>query len=91
MDYCKNFKEAWMNCSGLVDWPVGFFDAWSRSPTNDCFNDTWAGCSALSATSVERILDSIATANQSAPTGSGSQLNITIDYDTSTGIPYGEL
>ena len=89
MDYCKNFKEGWMNCSGLVDWPVGFFDTWSRSPTNECFNDTWAGCSALSATSVERILDSIATANQSAPTGSGSQLNITIDYDTSTGIPYG--
>lgn len=89
MDYCKNFKEGWKNCTSLVDFPAGFFDTWSRTPTNECFYQTWDGCSALSATSVEHILDSLATADQNAPTGSGFQVTITIDYDTGTGVPYG--
>jgi len=89
LDYSQNFKEAWMGCSGLVDWPAGFFDTWSRTPTNECFRDCWSGCSALSAVSVENILDSIATSNQNAPTGSGVQVTISIEYDTGTGVPYG--
>lgn len=89
MDKCRDFEDAWKNCTALVDFPANFFDSWNASPFNYCFFETWLGCSALSATSVEHILDSLAVANQNAPTGSGDQITITIDYDTGTGVPYG--
>ena len=89
MDKCKDFEDAWKDCTSLVTFPANFFDTWSASPNNYCFFDTWVGCTALSATSVERILDSLAVADQNASTGSGDQVTITIDYDTGTGVPYG--
>jgi hypothetical protein len=80
-----NFGSAWRFCSSLTDFPANFFDSWTATPANGCFNQAWDGCSSLTATSVENILNSIDTSGQSAP--GGVNKNITIDYDTGTGTP----
>ena len=80
-----NFGNTWRNCSSLTDFPANFFDSWTATPANGCFSQAWDGCSSLTATSVENILNSIDTSGQSAP--SGVNKNITIDYDTGTGTP----
>lgn len=78
------FYVAWQNCSSLTDFPANFFDSWTGTPVNDCFQGAWQGCTSLTATSVENILNSIDTSGQSAP---ASNVNITIDYDAGTGTP----
>ncbi len=75
------FYGAFLNCTSLVDFPPRAFDGFG-TPANDSFLNTWLGCSALSANSVENILVSIDTSGQSAPS-SGPQ--ITISYNVSTG------
>ena len=78
------FREAWDNCSSLADFPANFFDSWTGTPAVNCFYNAWTGCSALTATSVENILNSIDTSGQSAP---ASGVNIFIDYNAGTGTP----
>jgi hypothetical protein len=78
------FSYAWLNCSSLTTFPANFFDSWTGTPGSGCFSGTWSGCYALTATSVENILNSIDTSGQSAP---ASGVDITIDYDTGTGTP----
>jgi hypothetical protein len=61
------------------------FDYWSPgTPSSSCFVNAWDGCSSLTATSVENILNSIATSGVDAP---ASGPDITIDYDDGTGPP----
>ena len=79
-----NFSYAWYNCSSLTDFPANFFDSWTGTPADSCFAFAWVGCSALTATSVENILNSIDTSGQSAP---ASGVDITIDYNASSGTP----
>ena len=79
-----NFSYAWRVCSSLTDFPANFFDSWTGTPVANCFLDAWDGCSALTATSVENILNSIDTSGQSAP---ASGVDITIDYNAGTGTP----
>jgi hypothetical protein len=79
-----NFGQAWYGCSSLTDFPANFFDSWTGTPANNCFVGAWDGCSALTATSVENILNSIDTSGQSAP---ASGVDITIDYNASSGTP----
>ena len=79
-----NFLSSWRDCSGLVSFPANFFDSWAGTPANQCFAATWQGCTSLSATSVENILNSIDASGQSAP---ASGKDIRIDYDTGTGTP----
>jgi hypothetical protein len=79
-----NFVTAWYNCSSLTDFPANFFDSWTGTPANNCFVQAWDVCSALTATSVENILNSIDTSGQSAP---ASGVDITIDYNASSGTP----
>jgi len=81
-----NFSFAWFGCSNLVNFPANFFDNWTATPGTNCFYYTWFGCTSLSATSVENILNSIATSGRS-PSGSGSSVTITIDYNASSGTP----
>ena len=78
------FYRAWINCSSLTDFPANFFDSWTGTPISNCFGFTWYGCTSLTATSVENILNSIDTSGQSAP---ASNVDIRIDYDTGTGTP----
>jgi len=78
-----NFNLAWRFCSSLTDFPANFFDSWTGTPINS-FTNAWDGCSALTATSVENILNSIDTSGQSAP---ASGVDITIDYNASSGTP----
>jgi hypothetical protein len=80
------FNFAWFGCSNLVNFPANFFDNWTATPGSNCFYYAWAGCTSLSATSVENILNSIATSGRS-PSGSGSSVTITIDYNASSGTP----
>jgi len=68
----------------LVTFPAGLFDNWTGTPAPGCFNLAWDNCYALSATSVENILNSIDTSGQSAP---ASSVGIDIDYNTGTGTP----
>jgi hypothetical protein len=79
-----NFSLAWYNCTSLTDFPANFFDSWTGTPVANCFFNAWDGCSALTATSVENILNSIDTSGQSAP---ASGVDITIDYNAGTGTP----
>ena len=79
-----SFREAWQNCSSLTDFPANFFDSWTGTPANNCFALAWDLCPALTATSVENILNSIDTSGQSAP---ASSVDITIDYNAGTGTP----
>lgn len=81
-----SFASAWRNCTSLVSFPANFFDNWTATPGSNCFYYAWAGCTSLSATSVENILNSIATSGRS-PSGSGSSVTITIDYNASSGTP----
>lgn len=83
---CTNFYVAWYNCSNLVNFPANFFDNWTATPGASCFYFAWSGCTSLSATSVENILNSIATSGRS-PSGSGTSATITIDYNASSGTP----
>jgi hypothetical protein len=80
------FNVAWFGCSNLVNFPANFFDNWTATPGNNCFYYTWYGCTSLSATSVENILNSIATSGRS-PSGPGTSSTITIDYNASSGTP----
>jgi hypothetical protein len=80
------FFYAWFGCSNLVNFPANFFDNWTATPGNNCFYYTWYGCTSLSATSVENILNSIATSGRS-PSGPGTSSTITIDYNASSGTP----
>jgi hypothetical protein len=85
-----NFSYAWYICSSLTSFPANFFDSWTGTPSNSCFYRTWDGCSSLTPASVVNILDSIAASGQSAPSGTATgNKEITIDYNTSTGHPYG--
>jgi hypothetical protein len=80
-----NFGYGWYLCSSLEDFPANFFDSWTPgTPVPNCFENAWDGCSSLTATSVENILNSIATSGVDAP---ASGPDITIDYDTGTGTP----
>ncbi len=80
-----NFWASWYQCSSLEDFPANFFDYWSPgTAATNCFQYAWDGCSSLTATSVENILNSIATSGVDAP---ASGPDITIDYDTGTGTP----
>ena len=76
-----NVQNAFLNCSSLVDFASGTFDV-IGTPGNSCFLNTWSGCAALSANSVENILVSINTSGKSAPS---TNPQITIDYNTATG------
>ena len=78
------FYQAWFSCTNLTTFPANFFDSWTGTPADNCFVGTWDNCDALTATSVENILNSIDTSGQSAP---ASGVDITIDYDTGTGTP----
>ena len=81
----QGFYFCWGACSSLVDFPAGCWDSWSPTTVrNNCFVDAWDACSSLSATSVENILNSIDTSGQSAP---ASGVDITIDYNASSGTP----
>jgi len=80
-----DFFGCWYNCSSLEDFPANFFDYWTPgTPATNCFQYAWDGCSSLTATSVENILNSIATSGVDAP---ASGPDITIDYDDGTGPP----
>lgn len=79
-----SYRDSWRDCSGLTSFPANFFDSWTGTPVNDCFLNTWDGCTSLSATSVENILNSIDTSGRSAP---ASGVDITIDYNASSGTP----
>jgi len=78
------FGSAWFRCSSLVNFPANLFDSWTGTPSPGCFSSAWKGCTSLSATSVEHILNSIDTSGQSAPS-SGTE--ITIDYNENSGAP----
>ncbi len=78
------YQMAWNFCLNLALFPPGFFDAWTGVPANDCFVNTWRWCYALSAVSVENILNSIDYSGQSAPSVGP---DITIDFDASSGSP----
>jgi len=78
------FAYAWFSCSGLTSFPANFFDSWTGTPGNGCLANAWAGCTSLTATSVENILNSIDTSGQSAP---ASGPDITIDYNAASGTP----
>ena len=85
MDLGTNFGYAWNGCSSLVNFPANVFDNWSPASVSDnCFKSAWGGCTSLSATSVENILDSLATAGVAAPS---SGVDIRISYDEGTGTP----
>ncbi len=77
------FNQAWLDCTSLVDFPANFFDNMA-TPSSSAFLNSWRGCSSLSATSVENILNSVDTSGHSAPS---SSVEITIVYDTGTGTP----
>ena len=79
------FSFAWYGCTSLVSFPASFFDNWTATPGASCFYFAWSGCTSLSATSVENILNSIATSGRSAPSSGNKE--ITIDYNASSGTP----
>jgi len=80
-----SFYKCWQSCSSLEDFPANLFDYWTPgTPASNCFVSAWLSCTALTATSVENILNSIATSGVDAP---ASGPDITIDYDTGTGTP----
>jgi len=69
----------------LEDFPANMFDYWSPGTLDaNCFLQAWDYCSSLTATSVENILNSIATSGVAAP---ASGPDITIDYDATSGTP----
>jgi hypothetical protein len=85
LDSGNGFYYCWSGCSSLTDFPANVFDNWSpASISNNCFVGAWGGCTSLTATSVENILNSIATAGVAAPS---SGVTITIVYNASSGTP----
>lgn len=80
-----DFAGAWAGNDLLTDFPSGFFDSWSATPIVICFFNAWVGCTSLTAQSVENILVSIDTSGVNAPAGTGTETDITIDYDVGTG------
>jgi len=88
----RDFELAWRNNNLLTDFPSGFFDSWNPITIySGVFNETWDGCPALTATSVENILTSIAASGKWS-TQSGleggtalSDATIDIDYNVATG------
>ena len=80
------FYRSWYDCSSLTTFPANLFDSWTATPTDNCFTDTWDGCSSLSSTSVENILNSISvSAGSTTPPGIGSAINV--DYNAGSGTP----
>ncbi len=80
-----DFESTWRGCSAMTSFPANVFDSWSpASVTDNCFVNAWDNCTSLTATSVENILNSLATAAEPAPS---SGVDITIDYDAGTGTP----
>ena len=81
----RKFRRAWFQNRSLATFPSGVFDSWSPASVDDkCFEEAWTDCDSLTATSVENILNSLATAGVAAPS---SAVDITIDYDAGTGTP----
>ncbi len=79
------FFNCWAYCTSLEDFPANMFDYWTPgTAATNCFVGAWDYCSSLTATSVENILNSIATSGVDAP---ASGPDITIDYDDGTGPP----
>jgi hypothetical protein len=83
----QTFYYCWANNGNLVNFPAGCWDNWNpASVSNYVFDNAFDGCSSLSATSVENILNSInVSAASTTPPATG--VNIGIDYATSTGTP----
>lgn len=81
------FSSTWEGCSNMSSFPSGVFDNWVGPPGSSCFYLAWAACSKLTATSVENILNSIATSGVNAPAGTGTQVEITINFNASSGTP----
>jgi hypothetical protein len=79
-----NFSFAWYNCNKITDFPANFFDSWTGTPANNCFQNAWNVCNSLTATSVENILNSIDTSLRSAP---AIGPDITISYNAASGTP----
>jgi hypothetical protein len=76
------FNQTWYNDTSLTSFPANMFDSWTGVPVDNCFLNTWLGCTALTTTSVENILVSIDTSGTSAP-ATGTE--ITISYNVATG------
>ena len=88
----RNFSSAWQLCTSLTDFPANVFDSWNpTSITTGVFNLCWDQCNALTATSVENILVSLAASGKHGTddgSSSGTALadaTIDIDYNASTG------
>jgi hypothetical protein len=85
------FSSSWQSCANLEDFPALFTDWNPSSIVNGVFNNTWDGCTSLTANSVEAILTSIDASNQHGTddgTSTGNPLGdsgIDIDYNTATG------
>jgi hypothetical protein len=79
-----SFNSTWLNCTSLTSFPAGFFDSWTGTPIANCFLNTWAGNTSLTATSVENIFNSLDASGRSAP-ATGTE--ITVTYSTATGTP----
>ena len=86
----KTFHGTWRGCSNLTSFPANFFDSWNPvSISTEVFSQTWDNCSALTATSVENILVSIAASGKhgtaSGASGGTALADATIDIDYNTG------
>ena len=88
----KNVFRAWNNCSSLIEFSSDVFSNWSPSSIQSAiFNETWEGCTSLTAQSVGNILQSIDASNQHGTddgTSTGNPLGdsgIDIDYNVATG------
>ena len=76
---------------GLINFPAGLFDNWNPSSIQTgVFDFTWAGCTSLTAQSVENILTSIDASGHYATTNKVSggtalgDAGIDIDYNGDT-------
>jgi len=85
------FGFAWLGCNALTDFTEGLFDNWNPATIyTGVFNNTWDGCTALTAQSVENILTSIdasghyATTNKVSGGPALADAGIDIDYDGTT-------
>jgi hypothetical protein len=92
LDKSSVFLGAWRFNNLMTTFPAGFFDTWNPGSMNNfVFNDTWAGCTALTAQSVENILVSIdasgqyATSNGASGSSAITDTGIDISYNVSTG------
>ena len=85
------FSSSWQSCANLEDFPALFTDWNPSSIVNGVFNNTWDGCTSLTANSVEAILTSIDASGQHGTddgTSTGNPLGdsgIDIDYNVATG------